>query len=96
MDNSQWLSVKDIVSKYKKFNVPSLQRTYRWGEKEITLLLNDKLYKIGDLRVEYSGARLYKVGGARIEYSGNKLYRINGERVEWSGDKVYRVGNRRL
>lgn len=41
MDNSQWLSVKDIVSKYKKFNVPSLQRTYRWGEKEITLLLND-------------------------------------------------------
>ena len=25
----------------KKFNVPSLQRTYRWGEKEITLLLND-------------------------------------------------------
>ncbi len=30
MDNSQWLSVKDIVSKYKKFNVPSLQRTYRW------------------------------------------------------------------
>ena len=65
-------------------------------EKEITLLLNDKLYKIGDLRVEYSGARLYKVGGARIEYSGNKLYRINGERVEWSGDKVYRVGNRKL
>lgn len=56
----------------------------------------NKLYKIGDLRVEYSGARLYKVGGARIEYSGNKLYRINGERVEWSGDKVYRVGNRRL
>lgn len=41
MDNSQWLSVKYIVSKYKKFNVPSLQRTYRWGEKEITLLLND-------------------------------------------------------
>lgn len=41
MDNCQWLSVKDIVSKYKKFNVPSLQRTYRWGEKEITLLLND-------------------------------------------------------
>lgn len=41
MDNFQWLSVKDIVSKYKKFNVPSLQRTYRWGEKEITLLLND-------------------------------------------------------
>lgn len=41
MDNSQWLSVKDIVSKYKKFNVPSLQRTYRWGEKEIILLLND-------------------------------------------------------
>lgn len=41
MDNSQWLSVKDIVSKYKKFNVPSLQRTYRWGEKEIVLLLND-------------------------------------------------------
>lgn len=41
MNNSQWLSVKDIVSKYKKFNVPSLQRTYRWGEKEITLLLND-------------------------------------------------------
>lgn len=41
MDNPQWLSVKDIVSKYKKFNVPSLQRTYRWGEKEITLLLND-------------------------------------------------------
>lgn len=41
MDNSQWLSVKDIVSKYKKFNVPSLQRTYRWGEKEIKLLLND-------------------------------------------------------
>lgn len=41
MDNSQWLSVKDIVSKYNKFNVPSLQRTYRWGEKEITLLLND-------------------------------------------------------
>lgn len=41
MDNSQWLSVKDIVSKYKEFNVPSLQRTYRWGEKEITLLLND-------------------------------------------------------
>lgn len=41
MDNSQWLSVKDIVSKYKKFNVPSLQRTYRWGEKEVTLLLND-------------------------------------------------------
>ena len=41
MDNSQWLSVKDIVSKYKKFNVPSLQRTYRWGGKEITLLLND-------------------------------------------------------
>lgn len=41
MDNSQWLSVKHIVSKYKKFNVPSLQRTYRWGEKEITLLLND-------------------------------------------------------
>lgn len=41
MDNSQWLSVKNIVSKYKKFNVPSLQRTYRWGEKEITLLLND-------------------------------------------------------
>ena len=41
MDNSQWLSVKDIVSKYKKFNVPSLQRTYRWEEKEITLLLND-------------------------------------------------------
>lgn len=35
------MSVKDIVSKYKKFNVPSLQRTYRWGEKEITLLLND-------------------------------------------------------
>lgn len=29
------------MSKYKKFNVPSLQRTYRWGEKEITLLLND-------------------------------------------------------
>lgn len=56
----------------------------------------NKLYKIGDLRVEYSGARLYKVGGARIEYSGNKLYRINGERVEWSGDKVYRVGNRKL
>lgn len=41
MDNFQWLSVKYIVSKYKKFNVPSLQRTYRWGEKEITLLLND-------------------------------------------------------
>lgn len=41
MDNSQCLSVKDIVSKYKKFNVPSLQRTYRWGEKEIVLLLND-------------------------------------------------------
>lgn len=41
MDNSQWLSIKCIVSKYKKFNVPSLQRTYRWGEKEITLLLND-------------------------------------------------------
>lgn len=41
MDNSQWWSVKDIVSKYKKINVPSLQRTYRWGEKEITLLLND-------------------------------------------------------
>ena len=41
MDNSQWLNVKNIVSKYKKFNVPSLQRTYRWGEKEITLLLND-------------------------------------------------------
>lgn len=35
------MSVKDIVSKYKKLNVPSLQRTYRWGEKEITLLLND-------------------------------------------------------
>ncbi len=47
MDNSQWLSVKDIVSKYKKFNVPSLQRTYRWGEKEITLLLND-LYEFYD------------------------------------------------
>lgn len=41
MDNSQWLSIKCIVSKYKKFNVPSLQRTYRWGEKEIVLLLND-------------------------------------------------------
>lgn len=41
MDNFQWLSVKYIVSKYKKFNVPSLQRTYRWGKKEITLLLND-------------------------------------------------------
>lgn len=41
MDNFQWLNVKYIVSKYKKFNVPSLQRTYRWGEKEITLLLND-------------------------------------------------------
>ena len=41
MDNFQWLSVKYIVSKYKKFNVPSLQRTYRWGEKEITVLLND-------------------------------------------------------
>ena len=41
MDNFQWLSVKYIVSKYKKFNVPSLQRTYRWGDKEITLLLND-------------------------------------------------------
>ena len=41
MDNFQWLSVKYIVSKYKKFNVPSLQRTYRWREKEITLLLND-------------------------------------------------------
>lgn len=41
MDNFQWLSVKYIVSKYKKLNVPSLQRTYRWGEKEITLLLND-------------------------------------------------------
>lgn len=41
MDNFQWLSVKYIVSKYKKFNVPSLQRTYRWGEKEIKLLLND-------------------------------------------------------
>lgn len=30
-----------ILCLKKKFNVPSLQRTYRWGEKEITLLLND-------------------------------------------------------
>lgn len=36
----------------------------------------NKLYKIGNLRVEYSGTRLYKVGGARIEYLGNKLYVI--------------------
>lgn len=32
----------------------------------------NKLYKIGDMRVEYSGTKLYKVGGVRIEYSGNK------------------------
>lgn len=55
MDNSQWLSVKDIVSKYKKFNVPSLQRTYRWGEKEITLLLND-LYEFYNANKESPNA----------------------------------------
>lgn len=54
----------------------------------------NKLYKIGDLRVEYSGVTLYKVGGARIEYSGNRLYRNNGERGEWSGNKVYKIGSR--
>lgn len=56
----------------------------------------NKLYKIGDLRVEYSGTTLYKVGGARIEFSGNKLYKVNGERVQWSGDKVYKIGDRRI
>lgn len=33
--------LKILCLNIKKFNVPSLQRTYRWGEKEITLLLND-------------------------------------------------------
>ena len=56
----------------------------------------NKLYKIGDMNVEYLGSRLYKVGGARIEYSGNKLYRVNGERVEWLGDRVYKIGSRRI
>lgn len=58
MDNSQWLSVKDIVSKYKKFNVPSLQRTYRWGEKEITLLLND-LYEFYNANKDSPNAFFY-------------------------------------
>lgn len=56
----------------------------------------NKLYKIGDMRVEYSGTKLYKVGGARIEYSGNQLYKINGERVQWSGSNVYKIGDKRM
>ena len=32
-----------------------------------------KLYKIGELRVEYYGTKLYKVGGGKIEYYNNKL-----------------------
>jgi hypothetical protein len=56
----------------------------------------NKLYKIGDMRVEYSGTKLYKVGGARIEYSGNQLYKINGERVQWSGNNVYKIGDKRM
>lgn len=58
MDNFQWLSVKYIVSKYKKFNVPSLQRTYRWGEKEITLLLND-LYEFYNANKDSPNAFFY-------------------------------------
>ena len=54
----------------------------------------NKLYKIGDLRVEYHNTSLYKVGGAKIEYHNNKLYKINGERVTWNGEKVYKIGDK--
>ena len=45
---------------------------------------------------QWSGNKLYKIGDMRVEYSGNKLYKINGERVEWSGTKVCKIGNKRM
>lgn len=45
---------------------------------------------------QWSGNKLYKIGDMRLEYSGNQLYKINNERVQWSGNNVYKIGDKRM